>query len=306
MGVVCADWLEFARGLDAASVDLVYADPPFATGRVKRSPPGGARMGRAAARYEDSWASVGEWVGWLRERLEATLPAIRRTGSVLLHVDWRTSHHARLLLDDLLGPDRFVNHLVWAYGLGGSSARRFARKHDDILFYCVDPERYWFEAPLAPATSRRMRGRMKKATDVLGDMTKLQSGHAEKGGDEDEGERGAGDVLDVAALNNMARERTGYPTQKPRALLDVLVRACCPPGGLVVDPCCGSGTTLEAAVLAGRRWAGCDANPDAVRIASGRLEACGKGAEGGTTLDPPWCSTGSFVSTRSTRSSTSM
>jgi len=235
MNIVQADWLAFAGSLDAGSVDLVYVDPPFATGKTQ--------TGRGGA-YADSWASVADWVAWLRERVAATLPAMKETGSILLHIDWRTSHHARLVLDDLLGADRFVNHLVWSYGLGGSSPRRFARKHDDILFYGMDPDRYWFEAPMVPATSRRMDGQMKKATDVLS----------------------------VASLNNMAGERTGYPTQKPLELLDLLVRACCPAGGLVVDPCCGSGTTLVAAAASGRRIAGCDVNPDAVEIARGRVE----------------------------------
>lgn len=256
-----ADWLDFARTLGPASVDLVYADPPFNTGRTQRGSSPAAPQASASGptpgepgppltpgvplSYRDSWASTGAWVAWLRERLDATLPAIKPTGSILLHVDWRTCHHARFLLDELLGPDRFVNHLVWSYGLGGSSARRFARKHDDILFYALDPDRYFFDPPKVPATSERLKGQTKKATDVL----------------------------DIPSINNMARERTGYPTQKPLALLDLLVRACCPPGGLVVDPCCGSGTTLAAAARAGRRWVGCDASPDAVRVARARLSA---------------------------------
>ncbi|MDX9912925.1 MAG: site-specific DNA-methyltransferase [Phycisphaerales bacterium] len=242
--IACADWLSFARTLPPASVDLLYADPPFNTGRTQRTPPAAERAGRNIdTAYDDAWPSVQDWLAWLHERLEATLPALRPSASVLLHVDWRTCHHARLLLDDLLGPDRFVNNLVWSYGLGGSSPRRFARKHDDILFYCLDPDLYWFDPPRVPATSRRMAGLEKKATDVL----------------------------DVPALNNMAAERTGYPTQKPLALLDLLVRACCPPGGLVLDPCCGSGTTLVASLRAGRRAIGCDASEDAVRIARARL-----------------------------------
>ena len=242
--IICTDWLSLAQTLPLASVDLLYADPPFNTGRTQRTPPAAERVGRAAgAAYDDAWPSVQDWLAWLRQRLEATLPALKPSASVLLHVDWRTCHHARLLLDELLGPDRFVNHLVWSYGLGGSSPRRFARKHDDILFYCLDPDLYWFDPPRIPATSRRMAGLEKKATDVL----------------------------DVPALNNMAGERTGYPTQKPRALLDLLVRACCPPEGLVLDPCCGSGTTLVAAIESGRRALGCDASPDAVRIAQERL-----------------------------------
>lgn len=245
--VTRADWLEFARALAPASVDMVYADPPFNTGRIRE---GTARAWdrdsgpRRVPAYTDAWPTMASYVAFLRERLVATLPALRPSASVLVHCDWRASHHIRLLLDEILGADRFVNHLVWAYGLGGSSPRMFARKHDDILFYCVDPERYWFEAPRIPATSRRMKGKTKKATDVL----------------------------DVPSINNMARERTGYPTQKPLALLDVLVRACCPPGGLVLDPCCGSGTTLVAALRANRRALGCDASAAAVRIARSRVE----------------------------------
>jgi len=234
--VVCADWLAFCKYLRPTSVDLFYVDPPFATGRTQSG---------SVSTYDDSWASIDDWVSWLRERLRATLPLMKPSGSLLLHIDWRTSHHARLVLDDLLGPDHFVNHLIWSYGLGGSSPRRFARKHDDILFYAIDPDRYWFEAPMVAARSRRMKGQQKKATDVL----------------------------DIPSLNNMAAERTGYPTQKPLALLDVLVRSCCPPDGLVFDPCCGSGTSLVAALKAGRRIVGCDQNPDAVALANTRLAA---------------------------------
>ena len=236
--VEVADWLGFARSLEPASVDLLYADPPFNTGKPQTG---------AAGAYPDAWPDTASWVAWLRERLEATMPALKPAGVVLLHVDWRTSHHARLLLDGLLGPDRFVNHLVWRYGLGGSSPRRFARKHDDILFDALADD-YFFEPPMVPATSNRMKGELKKATDVL----------------------------DVPTINNMAAERTGYPTQKPLALLDLLVRACCPPGGVVLDPCCGSGTTLVAAEQAGRVAIGCDVNPDAVEIARKRRHAGGE------------------------------
>ena len=250
-----ADWLDGVASLGAASVDLVYADPPFNTGATK-SGPGGS--------YADAWPTLEAWLAWLGERLAATRRVLRPTGSILLHVDWRTSHRARCVLDDVFGADRFVNHLVWAYGLGGSSPRRFARKHDDILFYCVDPSAYWFEPPRVAATSRRMRGQSKKATDVI------------RVAEADAGD--VGDVLEVPSINNMAAERTGYPTQKPLALLDLLVRACCPPGGLVVDPCCGSGTTLAAALGAGRRSVGFDTNPDAVGLARRRLAGAGRDA----------------------------
>ncbi len=230
-----ADWLDFVGTLPPQSIDVLYADPPFNTGRAQR--------GGEGLTYPDTWPSVDAWLAWLGERLTATLPALQPTASILLHVDWRTSHHARLLLDDLLAPENFVNHLIWSYGLGGSSPRRFARKHDDILFYAIDPERYFFEPPMVPATSNRMKGELKKATDLL----------------------------EIPAINNMASERTGYPTQKPMALLELLIGACCPPAGTVLDPVCGSGTTLAAAASLGRSAIGCDINPDGVAIAQSRL-----------------------------------
>lgn len=235
--ILQSDWLAFAPTLAPASIDLLYADPPFNTGKAKLGTRG------HAAKYRDSWPDTDSYIAWLRERLERTIPALKPSGNVLLHVDYRTSHHVRLLLDELLGPDRFVNHLIWTYGLGGSSPRSFARKHDDILFYCVDPKKYFFNPPRVPATSRRMRGLTKKATDVI----------------------------DIPSLNNMAAERTGYPTQKPLALLELLVEACSPAGGTVFDPCCGSGTTLVAAAKLERRAVGSDISAAAVRTARKRL-----------------------------------
>ena len=229
-----AEWLEFVSLLDVSSIDMFYVDPPFNTGK---------KQSGNAGSYQDSWETTDAWVEWFTQRIAATIPKIKETGSLLIHVDWRTSHRVRVVLDQLLGEDRFVNHLVWRYGLGGSSPRRFARKHDDILFYCIDPKQYYFEPPMVPATSNRLKGKLKKATDVL----------------------------DIPTLNNMADERVGYPTQKPLALLELLIGACCPENGLVYDPCFGSGTTLVAAKKTGRRFCGCDQNPQAVKVAKSRL-----------------------------------
>ena len=168
------DWLDEVQEIEDQSLDLLYVDPPFNTG---------LRQSAHSGSFHDSWASTDAWVDWFRARIVVTLPKLKRSGSLLIHVDWRTSHRVRILLEGLLGEDRFVNHLIWRYGLGGSSPRRFARKHDDILFYCIDPGSYYFDPPMIPATSNRMKGQLKKATDVL----------------------------DVPALNNMSNERVGYP-----------------------------------------------------------------------------------------------
>lgn len=199
--------------------------------------------------YEDPTSDAGSHLAMLAPWIREVHRVLRPHGSVLLHGDWRHAHRQRLLLEEVFGADGFVNSLVWSYGLGGSSPRRFARKHDDILFFAKGPA-YFFEPPRVPARSRRLLGRTKKATDVL----------------------------EVPAINNMAIERCGWPTQKPLALLDLLVRACSPPGGVVLDPCCGSGTTLVAAVAAGRRAIGIDLSPRAIEIARSRLDVREAGA----------------------------
>lgn len=215
-----------------ACIDLAYLDPPFNTGKQHKTESGA---------FRDQWRDTRNYLAFLREIVTELRRLLKPTGSILLHCDWRTCHHLRLLLDEVFGDDCFVNHLIWRYGLGGSSPRRFARKHDDILFYSRS-DSYFFDPPRVPATSVRMKGQSKKATDVL----------------------------DVPAINNMAGERTGYPTQKPLALLELLIKACCPPGGIVLDPCCGSGTTLVAAARLGRSYLGIDASPEAVTIAHKR------------------------------------
>ncbi len=235
--LLLGDCLEILKDLPASSIDLAYLDPPFNTGR---------RHTASEATYSDIWPSLEEYIAFLRPRIEAISRTLKANGAILLHCDWRTSHHCRLMLDEVYGPENFVNHLIWFYGLGGSSRRRFARKHDDVLFYAKSLD-YYFAPPLVPATSQRMKGKMKKATDVI----------------------------DIPAINNMANERAGYPTQKPLALLELLIEACCPKGGMVLDPFCGSGTTLVAACKLCRKSIGIDANADAVRIAGGRLREVG-------------------------------
>ena len=155
--VVEADCLEALRRLPDGVADLAYLDPPFNTGKTQAT---------AIATYPDHWSTTEAYLAFLRPRLEAVRRALKPHGAILLHCDWRTSHHLRLLLDGLFGGSNFVNHLIWVYGLGGSSPRRFARKHDDILYYAKGDD-YFFDPPMVAATSQRMKGRLKKASDVI-------------------------------------------------------------------------------------------------------------------------------------------
>jgi DNA modification methylase len=232
--VILGDCLDVLAQWPRQVVDLAYIDPPFNTGRTHTATNGA---------YRDTFNSTDDYLTFLRPRLTAVREVLKPNGSILLHCDWRSCHHLRLMLDELFGTGNFVNHLIWAYGLGGSSSRRFARKHDDILFYAKS-EDYYFKPPMVPATSNRMKGRLKKASDVI----------------------------EIPSINNMAHERSGYPTQKPLALLKLLIDACCPPNGLVLDPMCGSGTTLLAATQTSRRYLGIDTNPAAIQTCDRRLD----------------------------------
>lgn len=237
-------YLGECRGLGAAlgaePLDLVYADPPFGTGARRR--------GRAGLAFSDGARGGPEaYAAWLVERLAPLWERLGPAGSLYVHLDWRSVHYAKVALDRALGARCFLNEIVWIYGLGGSSPRRWPRKHDTLLWYARTPGRQWFEAPRVAARSRRLAGRDKKAPSWW----------------------------DIPALNNMARERVGWPTQKPEALLERVVRSSCPPGGLVADPFAGSGTTAVAALRHGRRAVLCDADPRALALARRRLEALG-------------------------------
>jgi DNA modification methylase len=243
----------------AGKVALAYLDPPFGTGRDFGA-------------YDDRWAEGRKGlVDALRPRLETIHALLADDGSILVHLDHRVAHVVALLLDDLFGPgdrDRkggagFRNEIIWTYGLGGSSSRFYPRKHDTILWYSKG-DRWTFDPPKIPARSQRMKGKEKKQLDVLlgpPSLDALDDPHAML----------PSDVWDVPAINNMARERTGYPTQKPLVLLQRLVAAHSRAHDLVLDPYCGSGTTLVAAQALGRRALGIDASAEAVRVARTRL-----------------------------------
>jgi site-specific DNA-methyltransferase (adenine-specific) len=265
--VVEADNLGALRAIPDGVVELAYADPPFATGDRRRLASirtgSGDRMrdGYRGRRYayevttDLAWADdqpLEAHLGALRDRLVEIRRVLAPDGSLYLHVDWRTAHHVRLLLDEVFGSPRFLNELVWAYDYGGRSPDRWPRKHDTILWYAKGDawifdraaiDRIPYLAPGLVGPEKAARGKL--PTDVWW-MTIVPPG---------------------------SRERTGYPTQKPVRLLERIVAASSRPGGLVLDPYAGSGTTGVAAARLGRRWLLVDRNPEAVAIARARLAA---------------------------------
>ena len=263
--VVEADNLDVLAALPDGSVGLVYADPPFATGRRRRlatirlGAGEQVRPGFTGAdepfeivsdfAYEDA-VPLDEHLAALELRLREIHRVLAPDGSVYVHVDWRTVHHVRLLLDRVFGADQFLNEIVWAYDFGGRARDRWPRKHDSILWYAKgdtwvfnrdEIDRLPYLSPWLAGPEKAARGKL--PTDVWW-MTIIAPG---------------------------SRERTGYPTQKPVRLLTRIVAASSRPGDLVLDPYAGSGTTGVAAHRLGRRWLLVDRNPDAVAIARLRM-----------------------------------
>jgi hypothetical protein len=183
----------------------------------------------------------------MRERVIELKRVLKPTGSMYLHCDWHASHYLKVMLDDVFGTSNFLNNIVWLYGLGGSSTRYWPRKHDDIFWYSKSPNGQYFEADRVPARSVRMKGQEKKATDYW----------------------------DIPSINNMAKERLGYPTQKPEALLERVIRSSSQPNDVVLDPFAGCGTTQVVAHRLGRQWVGIDISPTAVELMRRRIAKIG-------------------------------
>jgi site-specific DNA-methyltransferase (adenine-specific) len=264
--IVLADNLTVLASLPDASIDLVYVDPPFNTGkrqtlrrmRTIRDEVAGDRVGFAGRRYRtvqlgsQSYLDIhDDYLDFLEPRLMEIRRVLTPTGSLYLHLDPREVHYARVLADAIFGRECFLNEVIWAYDYGARTKRRWPAKHDNILVYVKDPKRYWFDAEAVeriPYMAPGLVGPEKAARGKLPTDTWWQT-----------------------IVPPGGAERTGYPTQKPVAVLRRIIAASCPPGGLVADFFAGSGTTGAAALALGRRFLLVDSNPEAVAVMTGRL-----------------------------------
>jgi DNA modification methylase len=334
--LVQGDALDVAQALSAeglaGQVDLVYVDPPFGSQaayvhEARLDGPADGRVVRTQA-YDDRWGeSLASYLEMLAPRLEALVHLLAKTGTIWVHVDYRASYLVRLVLDETLGREAFVNEIVWrrAPNLGRQAAsHQFGRTLDTIVVYgkerakLVPPTRL---EPIEPSAVRTDADGRPFTTAPRGDYTDASIARLEKEGRVHRTATGrvyvkyflvkdaAGvwcrerrvDALwtDVPPLRHArTSERTGFPTQKPRALLDRIVACASPPGGLVVDVFSGSGTTGESAHALGRRFVLGDASPMALATARARLlragvplvvQACGgvKARERAKAGEPP-------------------
>jgi DNA modification methylase len=246
--------------------DLIYADPPFFTNR--KYP---ARIGRGedsrkpeiwklAEGYHDHWDNLDSYLDFLYQRLAVMYRLLSPNGTLYLHLDWHADAYARLLLDELFGADHVLNEIIWAYHGPSPIRRAFNRKHDTILAY-VKGEDYTFnvDAVREPYNQNTVKTFNSSSKAGFGKMPDLARGKVPE------------DWWYFPVIARLHNERTGYPTQKPIALLERIILASSNPGDLVADFFCGSGTTPFVAAQRGRRFIACDETFRAIHTTLSRL-----------------------------------
>jgi site-specific DNA-methyltransferase (adenine-specific) len=264
--IILGDNLESLKRLASSSIPLIYIDPPFNTGKVQSRTQiktvhdeiGGDRVGFAGRSYRTEKLGTtaysdtfDDFIGFLRPRVEEAYRVLAPTGSFFFHIDYREVHYCKVMLDEVFGRDCFQNEIIWAYDYGARTKKRWPAKHDNILWYSKDPERYTFNldecdriAYMAPGlVGPEKAARGKTPTDVWWHTIVPTNG----------------------------RERTGYATQKPLGILERIVKVHSNPGDIVLDFFAGSGTTGDAAARHGRDYLLVDSNPQAVEMMRKRL-----------------------------------
>lgn len=275
--LICADNLRAMQALQAThagAIDLIYLDPPFATGHdfVRTSfagLEGEARGELKAHAYHDRWpGGLAGFLRMLEPRLRLCHRLLAPQGSLYLHVDPTVGHYAKLVLDEVFGAASFQREIVWRIGwLSGykTRANNWIRNHDLIFFYTKDPARFTFNKQYVPhpAGYRRRDGAAASSPGVpMEDVWNANVAEFALRGR---------DSLDSIQIKSFSREKTGWATQKNTSLLRRIIAASSRPGDLVADFFCGSGTALVAAAELGRRFIGCDCALPAVELAHARL-----------------------------------
>jgi DNA modification methylase len=251
-------------------VTLAYLDPPFFTGRTfdHKDRASGARE----MAFDDRWADRDAYLSALGARIRLIRELLAPNGSIVIHVDPKTSHYVKVMCDQIFGEECFASEIVWRYRRWPSKTDNFQRVHDVLLRYrkdaSVKPRWNALFEPLAASTqatwgTKKQRAVFSKEGKRLRSSTEASESQGVP----------MGDVWEIGILAPMASERTGYPSQKPEALLERIVRALSSEGDIVLDPYAGSGTTLAVAARLGRRFLGADASPISVRTVCARLAA---------------------------------
>ena len=265
--IVLGDNLDVLPRFADETFQLAYLDPPFNTGRAQTrrslrvvADDDGERIGFAGRRYRSELLerssyrdSFDDYLAFLEPRLRETRRVLREDGTLYFHIDYREAHYCKLLLDELFGRECFLNEIVWAYDYGARARRRWPAKHDTILVYVKDPERYFFDSEAVDREPYMAPGLVTAEKAARG---KLPT-----------------DVWWHTIVPTNGAEKTGYPTQKPEGIVRRIVQASSRPGDVCLDPFAGSGTLGAVAEQLSRAYVLVDSNPAAVEVMERRLRA---------------------------------
>lgn len=205
------------ESLPQESIDFIYIDPPYFTK---------AKHGE----YDDTWESLDAYLDFLRQRIVPMKGLLKPSGLIAVQLDWHAVHYVKVMMDEIFGYNNFVNELIWAYKSGGATKRSFAKKHDTILLY-AKTKNYFFNPQKEKSYNREFKPYHFKGVEEFQDEVGWYTLVNHK------------DVFNFDMVGRTSKERTGYATQKPEKLLDILIKSCCPQGGTVADFFAGSGTT---------------------------------------------------------------
>jgi len=259
-----------------AQVKLIYIDPPFMTGRTFHT-----KTAEAAVAYQDLWKNdLDAYLQWLYETFSLLHTLLAPDGSMYVHLDWRTTHYARILLDEIFATRisangtgaGFKNEIIWHYQSGGRTQKYFARKHDTILLYTKSPHYTFHGERVSKRRGTSKRNHMRKETTPDGRVVwSIRSNGRMYTYDEDTRLLLDDVWSDISHLHQRDPERTGYATQKPAALLERILLASSDENDLILDCFCGSGVTPIVAEHLGRRWIACDKSQIAITMTQERL-----------------------------------
>ena len=248
------------------SVRLIYLDPPFRTGESFKMKIGKGKQAQTVVLYEDNLPES-DYLAWLERILRGCHKLLDPRGSLYLHLDYRMSHKARLLLDQVFGESNFMNEIIWAYRSGGRATRCYPRKHDTILFYRKSKKVLFNIKAVGTPRGPERRNHMKRFIDEDGRVGfSIRSNGKTYTYYEDSLIYPSDVWSDIEHLQQKDRERTGFLTQKPEALLKRIIAASSDPGDLVLDLFSGSGTTAAAATKLNRRFLAVDQSPVACAL----------------------------------------
>jgi site-specific DNA-methyltransferase (adenine-specific) len=249
--------LDVLQTLADASIDLIYTDPPFGTQTYQKLDRQRGGQLVSSVGYLDRFD---DYMGFMRPHLVEMRRVLKPSGTLYLHLDFRWSHYVKVALDEVFGRDCFLNEVVWAYDFGGRGRCSWPRKHDNILVYVREPGQHvfnWDDIDRLPYAAPEMQ-RVGRNVDEV--ERRIATGKVPT------------DVWLMSIVGTNSRERTGYPNQKPQKLVERIVLASSPPGGLVLDVFAGSGTTGAAAYKHGRQFVLADISPWALETMRKRFE----------------------------------